>query len=159
MMRSVNLWDPTSLRVSRWPLDPTSNSVVINIGWVKLPPCQWPKVGLWVAKWLIKEVWANFTFWMTLNAFIAAFDKQPNIRCSTGSISWPVSSRNHNATDQAMAMDRCQTTRCSKDWSKSLFSFYLQILHGAKDFQSSCITFSIFNNSIFFGTTEKTNEN
>ena len=34
----------------------------------------------------------------------------------------------------------------------------LPFFHGGKDFQSSYITFDIFNNWTFFGTVEKTNE-
>ena len=34
---------------------------------------------------------------------------QANIRCSIGSISRLISSRDHNATDQAISMDRNQT--------------------------------------------------
>ena len=38
------------------------------------------------------------------------FDKEANIRCSIGSsISRPMSSRDHNATDQEIAMDRYQS--------------------------------------------------
>ena len=34
------------------------------------------------------------------------------------------------------------------------FSSYLPFLHRSKDFQSSYITFDIFSNSTFFGTTK-----
>ena len=40
---------------------------------------------------------------------------------------------------------------------ENLFS-YLLFLHACNDFQSSYITFDIFNNSTFFDTTERTNE-
>ena len=40
---------------------------------------------------------------------IAVFDKQVNIRCSIGSISRLTSSHNHNAADQAIAMDSSQS--------------------------------------------------
>ena len=40
--------------------------------------------------------------------FFCRFNKQANIRCSIGSISRPISSRDHNAIDQAIAMDRYQ---------------------------------------------------
>ena len=68
LMRSVKLWDPTSIwnfnprnfntttnLQSRLPSGRTWNSVVINIGWFRLRLCQWPKVGLRAAKWLIKK--------------------------------------------------------------------------------------------------------
>ena len=126
-MRSVTPWDPTSLFGSRWSSGRTWNSAVINIGWVELPPCQWPKVRLRAAKRLIKKVWTIFT--CCFNAFITVFDKQANICCSIGSILRTISSRNHYATNQTTAIDRYQATRCSKDWPKHLFSSYLQFLH------------------------------
>ena len=43
--------------------------------------------------------------------------------------------------------------------TRNLFSLYLQFLHRGKDFHRSYITFNIFSNSTFFGTTRKTNEN
>ena len=44
----------------------------------------------------------------------------------------------------------------SKDWTKNLFSSYLQFLDDGKDFWSSYITtFDIFNNSTFLGTEKK----
>ena len=46
---------------------------------------------------------ANFAFYFNV---IAVFDKQINIHCSTGIISRPISSRDHNVTDKAIAMDR-----------------------------------------------------
>ena len=137
-MRSVILWEPTLLRGSRWTLGRTWNSAEINIEWVRLPPCQWPIVGLSAATWLIKKVWTNFTFCFVF--FIAVFDKQANIHCSVNSISRPISSHDHNSTDQPIAMDRWyqngfrkldnfffwKTTNCTKDWPKNLFSSYLQ---------------------------------
>ena len=50
-----------------------------------------------------------------------------------------------------------KTTSCSKDWPKNLFLSYLLFICDfflSKDFQSSSITFVIFNNSTFFGTKE-----
>ena len=144
LMHLFRLWDPTSLRGSRWPSGRSSNSVGINIGWVRLLPFQWPKFGLTAAKWLIKKIWTNFAFY--LSVFIAAFDKQANICCSISSVSRPISSCNHNATDQAIAMDRYQShfrrvnifsgkqKRCSKEWPKNLFSSYLRFLHEGKNF-------------------------
>ena len=106
-MCSFRLWEPTSLRGFRWPSGHTWNSFVINSGWVRLPPCQWSIVALRATKWLIKKVWANFTF--CFDIFIAIFSKQANIRCSIGSISRPISSRDHNATDQAIVKGRYQS--------------------------------------------------
>ena len=54
----VRIWEPTSLRGSRWPSARTWKIVVINIGWERKPPCRWSKVGLPVAKWPIK----NYSF-------------------------------------------------------------------------------------------------
>ena len=48
----------------------------------------------------------NFTFYVSV--FVAVFDKQANI-CCIDSTSRPISSRDHNATDQAMTMDRFQS--------------------------------------------------
>ena len=45
----------------------------------------------------------------SLNKFVfllPLFDKQANLRCSIGSISRLISSRDHNATNQAIMMDR-----------------------------------------------------
>ena len=60
----------------------------------------------------------------TLHCFsvsIAAFDKQVNIRCSTGCISRPISSRNHNAADQAVAMEQWAITEAISE--NLIFSF------------------------------------
>ena len=67
-------------------------------------PCQWPKVGLSAAKWLVKKAWSNFTF--CFGFFIAVFVKQAKIHCSINRISRPISSHDHNSTDHAIAMDR-----------------------------------------------------
>ena len=151
----------------RWPLGCTWNNVVINIGWGRVI-ASGPKLTLeQLNGW--QKVWTNFTF--CFSGFIAVFNKQANIRCSTGSISRPISSRDHNAIDQAIAMDRYQGYFRKLDNSFSekqqgavrtdykILSSYLCFLHGGKDFQSSYITFDIFNNSTFFSTTGKTNEN
>ena len=50
-----------------------------------------------------KKSLANFAFYFNV---IAVFDKQINIHCSTGIISRPISSCDHNVTDKAIAMDR-----------------------------------------------------
>ena len=50
-----------------------------------------------------------------------------------------------------------KATRCIKVLPTNLFS-NLRFLHGGNDFQSSYITFDIFNNSTFFGKIEKANE-
>ena len=168
-MRSVILWEPSLLRGSRWTSGRTWNSAEINIEWVRLPPCQWPIVGLSAATWLIKKVWTNFTFCFVF--FIAVFDKQPNIHCSVNSISRPISSHDHNSTDQPIAMDRWYQNRFrkldnffsgkqqtalktdQKIYSLLIYNFIYNFFL-SKDFQSSYITFVIFNNSTFFDTTK-----
>ena len=85
----------------------TWNSVVFNIRWVRLPPCQWPNVCLRAVKWLIKRCLKKL--YIFFSVFIVVFDKQANIRCSIGSIPRSISSRDHNATDQAIAMNRYQS--------------------------------------------------
>ena len=102
LMRLVRLWDLTSFQGSWWPSDRTWNSVVINIRWVKLSPCQWPKV----------ETADKKKFEQTLHlvsVFLLHFYKQANVRCSIGSISRPIPSRDHNTTNQEIARDRCQS--------------------------------------------------
>ena len=153
-MRSVILWEPTLLRGSRWTSGRTRNSAEINIEWVRLPPCQWPIVGLSAATWLIKKVWINFKFWFVF--LIAVFDKQANIHCSINSISRPISSHDHNSTDQPIAMDRWY-----QNGFRKLDNFYSLLIYDfiynfflSKDFQSSYITFVIFNNSTVFDTTK-----
>ena len=74
-----------------WPSGRTWNSLVFNIGRVRLPPCHQAKVGLRGAKWLKKKV--------CFSDFIAVFDKQVNIYSSIASISRPISSRNYNGSD------------------------------------------------------------
>ena len=106
-MCSVIPWEPRLLRDSRWTSGLTWNSVVINIEWVKLPPCQWLNFGHSAAKWPIKEVWTNFTFCFVF--FIAAFERKANIHFSIDSISRTISLQDHNSTDQAIAMDRYQS--------------------------------------------------
>ena len=96
----------------------------------------------------------NFTF--CFGIFIAVFDKHANIRCGIGSISRPISSRDHNAMDQAIATDRYQR------YFRKLDNFFsgkqqgavrtdqknssscLRFLHGGKNFQSSYIILNIF---------------
>ena len=91
------------LRGSRWPSGRTWNSVVINIRWVWLPSCHWPKVGLGAAKWLIKNnLKKTFQFF---SVFVVVFDKQANVRCSIGSISRPTSSCDHNPADETIVMN------------------------------------------------------
>ena len=107
LMRWVILWEPTLLRCSRWTSGPTWNNFVINIKWMRLPPCQWAKVNLTAAKWPIKKVWAIFTFCFVFAT--AVFDKQANIHCSINSISRPISSHDIHLIVQAIAMDRCQS--------------------------------------------------
>ena len=41
---------PTLLQDSQWSLGGTCKNAVINIGWVRLPPLFWPKVGCGAAK-------------------------------------------------------------------------------------------------------------
>ena len=78
-------------------------------------------------------------------------------------------SRNHKATDQAVAMDSYQNYFRRLDIFLSrkqqgairadqFTLFFSTIFYGGNDFQSSYITFDIFNNWTFFDTVEKTNE-
>ena len=71
---------------------------------------QWPKVGLSVAIWLINKVWTNFIFCFVLFWFFCCRFQQANIHCGINSISRPISTHDHNSTDQAIAMDKYQTT-------------------------------------------------
>ena len=48
--RLTRLRKPTSLRDSWWPSGQTCTNAVINIGLVRLPPWEWPKVGRGTAK-------------------------------------------------------------------------------------------------------------
>ena len=41
--------------------------------------------------------------------FIPVFDKEANTHCSIGSITRPISSHDHNLTDQATTMDKGQS--------------------------------------------------
>ena len=140
---------------------------------MKLPPCQWPKVGLSAAKWPIKK--SLNKLYILFRVFIAGFDKQANIQCSIGSISRPISSHDRNSTDQAIAMDRYQSyfrnffsgkqqaavKTDQKIYSLLIYDFIYDLIYNfflSKDFQSSYFTFDIFNNSTFFDTIEKTNE-
>ena len=115
-----------------------------------------------------KKSLSNFTF--CFNVFIAVFDKQANICCSIGSILTLTFLHNHNATDQEIEMDRYQSYFRKRDsffsgkqpgavrTDQNICSLLFCDLHGGKDFQSTYISFNIFNNSTFFGTTEKRNE-
>ena len=73
------------------------------------------------------------------------------------------------ATDQAIAMDTYQNYFRRLDIFLSrkqqgairadqFTLFFSTIFYGGNDFQSSYITFDIFNNWIFFDTAEKTSE-
>ena len=109
---------------------------------MRLPPFQWTKVGPREFKWLIKESLNNFYIWiyftLCFRVFIVVFVNQANKRCNVGSISSPISSKDHNATDNAIAIDNYQSyfrklgnlfpgkkTMCSKDCPKKFFSCYL----------------------------------
>ena len=93
-----------------------------------------------------KKSLSNFIF--CFNVFIAVFDKQANICCSTGSILTPISSHNHNATDQAIEMDRYQSYIRKRDnffsgkqqgavrTDQNIFSLLICDLHRGKDFFS-----------------------
>ena len=135
---------------------------------MRLHSCHRSKGRFRAAEWLIKKSLSKV--YILLRCFNCHFDKQANIRCSTGNISRSISSRDRNATDQAIATGDTKViletlpflflekkTRCRKNWPKDLYS-YLQFFHRGKDFQSSYITFDIFNNSTFFCTTQETNE-
>ena len=80
---------------------------MINFGWVRLPSCHWSKGPFRAAEWLIKKSFNKI--FNLLHCFNCHFDKQANIRCSTGNISRPISLRDRNTTDQAIAMDRHQS--------------------------------------------------
>ena len=108
---------------------------------------------------------------LNLNKFyiIGVFDNQANNRCNIGSISRPVSSQDHNVTDHAIAMDRYQSNfgkldslfsgrKMSRRLTKNIVPFLSKLFHGGNNVQSTYITFDIFNNLIFIGTTEKANE-
>ena len=96
---------------------------------------------------------------------------------SIGSISGPIYSPDHNSTDQAIAVDWYQNyfrkldlfsekqqaavKTDQKAYSLFIYNFIYDLICNfflSKDFQSSYIVFDIFNNSNYFGTTEKTNE-
>ena len=47
---SARLSETTSLKVSLWPLGRIWKYIAINIGWVRLPLCYWPKIGHRAAK-------------------------------------------------------------------------------------------------------------
>ena len=59
-----------------------------------------PKVGRRAAKWLIKK--SLNKLYILFRCFIATFDKETNIHCSSASILRPIYSRDHSATNQAI---------------------------------------------------------
>ena len=46
----LDFWNPTSSVGFWWHSGQLRNNIVINIGWVRLHPCQWPNVDLGPAK-------------------------------------------------------------------------------------------------------------
>ena len=58
---------------------------------------------------LITRLPVDFVLYSYFSVPITAFDKQADIRCSIGSISMPISSRHHNTTNQAIAVERYQS--------------------------------------------------
>ena len=116
LIRSVMLLLPTLLQGSRLALGRTWNSVVINIEWVRLPSCKLPKFGFSAAKWLIKKVSTNFTFFVVV-VVVAVFDKQGNTHCSINSISRPISS--HDTTQPVWQLQWTDT--------KALVSFGISL--------------------------------
>ena len=52
---SAGLRDPTSLRGSRWLSGRACKTQVINIGWVRLPPRQWPKSWPWTSQIVVEK--------------------------------------------------------------------------------------------------------
>ena len=58
---------------------------------------------------LITKLSVDFVSHQCFSVSIFVFDKKANICCSTGSISIPISSRHHNTTNQAIAVERHQS--------------------------------------------------
>ena len=128
---------------------------------MRLLPFLLPKLGLSVAKWLIKKVWIK------CKAFLSVvLHKQAIMHCSINSISRLISSHDHNSTDQEIAMNRYYSDfrkldnffsgkqrLAKKIYSRFICDFIYDFLL-SKEIQSSYITFVISNNSTFFGTTE-----
>ena len=90
---------------------------------MRLSPCQWPKVSLRAAKCLIKNGLSKV--YVFFSVFIVVFNRQGNISCSIGSISRPIFSRDHNATNQAIAMDTYQS------YYRKLDNFFSEKQQGA----------------------------
>ena len=100
--------------------------------------------------------------------FIAIFDKEAKIHCSFNSISWSqfmisiqsirqLQWTDTKATSENLIIFFWKTTSCSKDQPKIYSLLIYDLIYNffvSKDFQSSYITFVIFNNSTFLGTTE-----
>ena len=82
-----------------------------------------PKLALMQPNFWQKKFWATFTFYFSV--FIVVFGKQANICFSIGSISKPISSRHHNSTDQAIAIDRYQS------YLRKLDNFFSEKQHAA----------------------------
>ena len=114
---------------------------------------------------LNKVFWFEKTLHFLLEFQFAISHKQVNIRSSIGSISRLRSSRNH----QDIAMDSYQSyfrklnvffsgkqQRSSRTDQKKFIIFFSTIFAWWYVFQSSYITFDIFENSTFFGIVEKT---
>ena len=100
---------------------------------------------------------------------MAVFRKARNVRCGIGSIVMSITSHIHNAVNHAIAKNSCQSYfkkfeslfsrkpqgAISTDWKISSYIFY-HLCIVVTIFPSGYTTFDNFNNTVFFGTIQKT---
>ena len=117
---------------------------------MRLPPCQSPKVGLRAAKWLIKIVFTNLIFCLSIFNVVLTVS-QGRYPCTITmhpirQMQWTYT----KATSVNLMTSFLENNNVQQGLTNKLFSSYQRLLHGGKDFQISYITFNIFKNSIFF---------
>ena len=119
---------------------------MIYIGWARLPPCQWPKVGLRTAKWPIEK--SLNKLYILFQYFYCGFLTRKQIsvvalavvfqgRCPRAIIMQPIRKlqwTDTKASSGNLIISFMETTRCSEDWPKT----YSLLVY---DF---CIVVSIF---------------
>ena len=136
---------------------------------MRLSPTQWPRVGLRAAKWLTKKIEQNFTFCFSVSQLSLTSKQITDVSLAVFQGRYPraiIMQPNRQfqwtdtkATSENLIIFFLENNKVQQGLTKKIILFLSTIFTWwYKKFQSSYITFDIFDNSTYFGTTEKTKE-
>ena len=136
---------------------------------MRLSPTQWPRVGLRAAKWLTKKIEQNFTFCFSVSQLSLTSKQITDVSLAVFQGRYPRAIIMHpirqfqwtdtKATSENLIIFFLENNKVQQGLTKKIILFLSTIFTWwYKKFQSSYITFDIFDNSTYFGTTEKTKE-